>query len=91
MITAAKTVSVGHEPELLGQTVVVIGASAGIGLETARRARREGAEVVLAGRNPERLARAAHDVGARSSPPSTRTTRWRSGTSSARCPTRSTT
>ena len=31
--------------ELLGQTVVVIGGSAGIGLETARRARAEGAEV----------------------------------------------
>jgi NAD(P)-dependent dehydrogenase (short-subunit alcohol dehydrogenase family) len=29
-----------REPELLGQTVVVIGGSAGIGLETARRARR---------------------------------------------------
>jgi NAD(P)-dependent dehydrogenase (short-subunit alcohol dehydrogenase family) len=27
------------EPELVGQTVVVIGGSAGIGLETARRAR----------------------------------------------------
>ena len=33
-----------REPELLGQTVVVIGGSAGIGLETARRARAEGAE-----------------------------------------------
>ena len=32
--------------ELLGQTVVVIGGSSGIGLETARRARTEGAEVV---------------------------------------------
>ena len=31
-----------REPELLGQTVVVIGGSAGIGLETARRARAEG-------------------------------------------------
>ena len=41
--------------ELLGQTVVVIGGSAGIGLETARRARAEGADVVLTGRNPERL------------------------------------
>jgi NAD(P)-dependent dehydrogenase (short-subunit alcohol dehydrogenase family) len=51
-------------PELLGQTVVVIGGSAGIGLETARRARAEGADVVLAGRNPERLNQAAHDVGA---------------------------
>ncbi|MFD0331817.1 hypothetical protein ACFQZC_35820 [Streptacidiphilus monticola] len=31
---------VAREPELLGQTVVVIGGSAGIGLETARRARK---------------------------------------------------
>jgi NAD(P)-dependent dehydrogenase (short-subunit alcohol dehydrogenase family) len=52
------------EPELLGQTVVVIGGSAGIGLETARRARAEGAEVVLTGRNPERLAQAAREIGA---------------------------
>src|SRR5436190_210568 len=54
------------EPELAGQTVVLIGGSAGIGLETARRARGEGAEVVLTGRNPERLERAARDVDARS-------------------------
>jgi NAD(P)-dependent dehydrogenase (short-subunit alcohol dehydrogenase family) len=53
--------------ELTGQTVVVIGGSAGIGLETARRARAEGAQVILTGRNPERLAAAAHDVGAQSS------------------------
>jgi NAD(P)-dependent dehydrogenase (short-subunit alcohol dehydrogenase family) len=33
-----------REPELLGQTVVVIGGSAGIGFETARRARAEGAK-----------------------------------------------
>ncbi|HMN99870.1 MAG TPA: SDR family oxidoreductase [Miltoncostaeaceae bacterium] len=51
---------------LAGQTVVVIGGSAGIGLGTARRARAEGAEVVLTGRDPERLARAADEVGARS-------------------------
>src|SRR6185312_12385996 len=44
-----------REPELLGQIVVAIGGSAGIGLETARRARTEGAEVILTGRNPERL------------------------------------
>src|SRR4051812_28961647 len=66
MSTATGSVSIGHEPELLGQTVVVIGGSAGIGLETARRARREGADVVIAGRNPERLERAALDLGARS-------------------------
>jgi NAD(P)-dependent dehydrogenase (short-subunit alcohol dehydrogenase family) len=50
--------------ELAGQTVVLIGGSAGIGLETARRARAEGADVVLTGRNPERLRAAADDVGA---------------------------
>jgi NAD(P)-dependent dehydrogenase (short-subunit alcohol dehydrogenase family) len=52
--------------ELRGQTVVVIGGSAGIGLETARRAHAGGAEVILTGRNAERLARAASEVGARS-------------------------
>jgi NAD(P)-dependent dehydrogenase (short-subunit alcohol dehydrogenase family) len=56
-----------REPELSGQTVVVIGGSAGIGLETARRARAEGAEVILTGRNPERLEQAAREVGATSS------------------------
>lgn len=54
-------------PELAGQTVVVIGGSSGIGLETARRARSEGANVVLAARNPERLERAARELGALSS------------------------
>jgi NAD(P)-dependent dehydrogenase (short-subunit alcohol dehydrogenase family) len=63
--TTASSRSITHEPELLGQTVVLIGGSAGIGLETARRARREGAEVVLTGRNAERLERAAQDLGAR--------------------------
>jgi len=42
----------GRESELLGQTVVVVGGSAGIGLETARRARAEGADVILTGRDP---------------------------------------
>jgi NAD(P)-dependent dehydrogenase (short-subunit alcohol dehydrogenase family) len=53
------------DPRLSGQTVVVIGGSAGIGLETARLARAEGAEVILAARNPERLQRAADEIGAR--------------------------
>jgi NAD(P)-dependent dehydrogenase (short-subunit alcohol dehydrogenase family) len=57
---------VTREPQLVGQTVVLIGGSAGIGLETARLARAEGADVVLAARNPERLEQAARDVGARS-------------------------
>jgi NAD(P)-dependent dehydrogenase (short-subunit alcohol dehydrogenase family) len=67
MTTATTTVSVGREPALLGQTLVVIGGSAGIGLETARRARAEGADVILTGRSPDRLKRAADDVDARSS------------------------
>jgi NAD(P)-dependent dehydrogenase (short-subunit alcohol dehydrogenase family) len=54
-------------PELSGQTVVVIGGSAGIGLETARRARAEGADVIITGRNPDRLTQAASEVGAQSS------------------------
>jgi short-subunit dehydrogenase involved in D-alanine esterification of teichoic acids len=54
-----------REPELAGQTVVVIGGSAGIGLETARRARADGAEVILTGRNAEHLRQASADVGAR--------------------------
>ena len=58
------TTNPGREPELLGQTVVVIGGSAGIGLETARRARVEGATIILTGRNRERLQQAAHEVGA---------------------------
>ncbi len=51
--------------ELIGQRVVLIGASAGIGLETARRARAAGAEVILTGRNSERLKQAALEVDAR--------------------------
>ena len=42
----------------------MIGGSAGIGLETARRARAEGADVILTGRNPGRLKQAAVELGA---------------------------
>jgi|SRR5215471_12642745 len=51
-----------RQPELLGQTVVVIGGTSGIGLETARRARVEGASVILTGRNPARLKQAALEL-----------------------------
>ena len=45
---------------------MVIGGSSGIGLETARRARAEGADVVITARNPERLAAARQlEVGAK--------------------------
>ena len=64
MTTDAGSRRTQREPELLGQTVVLIGGSAGIGLETARRARAEGADVILTARNPERLERAALDVDA---------------------------
>jgi NAD(P)-dependent dehydrogenase (short-subunit alcohol dehydrogenase family) len=67
MTTATTNVGVAREPRLLGQTIVVIGGSAGIGLETARLARSEGADVVLTGRNPERLAQAARELAAASS------------------------
>jgi hypothetical protein len=46
MSTATTASPIQCEPELRGQTVVVIGGSAGIGLETARRARAEGASAV---------------------------------------------
>jgi NAD(P)-dependent dehydrogenase (short-subunit alcohol dehydrogenase family) len=64
MSTATPASHIQREPELLGQTVVVIGGSAGIGLETARRARAEGAGIILTGRNPERLQRAASELDA---------------------------
>ena len=62
MVTTATAASAPREPELLGQTVVVIGGSAGIGLATARRARAEGASVILTGRNQERLEQAAGEL-----------------------------
>jgi NAD(P)-dependent dehydrogenase (short-subunit alcohol dehydrogenase family) len=58
------TATIPCRPELLGQTVVVIGGSAGIGLETARRAHAEGANVILTARNAGPLQRAASEVGA---------------------------
>jgi hypothetical protein len=59
MSIAITTSHIQREPELLGQTVVVIGESAGIGLETARRASAERAKLILTGRSPEPLQRAA--------------------------------
>jgi len=64
MSTVTIPIPIHREPELLGQTVVVIGGSAGIGFETARRARAEGAKVILTGRNAERLQHAASEVDA---------------------------
>ena len=64
MSVAITASHIQREPELLEQTVVVIGGSAGIGLETARRARAEGAKLILTGRSQEPLQRAASEVDA---------------------------
>ena len=53
------------KPELAGETVVVIGGSSGIGLETARLARNEGAHVILTARDPDRLHRVGLELGAK--------------------------
>jgi NAD(P)-dependent dehydrogenase (short-subunit alcohol dehydrogenase family) len=66
-VPSTTDVGVRREPSLLGQTVVVIGGSSGIGLATARAARAEGADVVLTARDPERLRRAADELGSRRS------------------------
>ena len=55
---------VQRERDLLGQTVAVIGGSSGIGLETARLARANGADIILTARNPDRLHRAGLELGA---------------------------
>jgi NAD(P)-dependent dehydrogenase (short-subunit alcohol dehydrogenase family) len=67
MAGASTPVSPQHGPELAGQTVVLIGGSSGIGLETARRARAEGAGVILTGRDRGRLEQAVRDLGAQRS------------------------
>src|ERR1700692_4952797 len=67
MNIASGTSPMRPEPGLLEQTVVVIGGSAGIGLETARRARAEGAKLILAARNPEHLELASRARGPLSS------------------------
>ena len=55
---------VHREPDLLGQTVLVMGGSSGIGLETARLARARGADIIITARNPDRLHRVGLELGA---------------------------
>ena len=62
--TARSVTRPAAAPALAGQTVVVIGGSAGIGLETARHARAEGAELIVTARNAGRLDGVARELGA---------------------------
>jgi NAD(P)-dependent dehydrogenase (short-subunit alcohol dehydrogenase family) len=50
--------------DLRGQTVVVIGGSSGIGLETARLAHAHGADLILIARDPDRLHRTGLELAA---------------------------
>jgi len=64
MAASINSSPVHRERDLLGQTVLVIGGSSGIGLQTARLARAKGAEIILTARNPDRLHRAGLELGA---------------------------
>jgi NAD(P)-dependent dehydrogenase (short-subunit alcohol dehydrogenase family) len=64
MAASVNSSPVHGEQDLLGQTVLVIGGSSGIGLETARLARAQGADIILTARNPDRLHRAGLELGA---------------------------
>jgi NAD(P)-dependent dehydrogenase (short-subunit alcohol dehydrogenase family) len=48
--------------QLTDQKVVIVGGSSGIGFATAELAKREGAEVIIASHNPERLETAAKSL-----------------------------
>jgi NAD(P)-dependent dehydrogenase (short-subunit alcohol dehydrogenase family) len=64
MAASINSSSVHRGPDMLGQTVLVIGGSSGIGLETARLARAKGAGIILTARDPDRLHRAGLELGA---------------------------
>src|SRR5215470_746068 len=64
MTASINSSPVHRDRDLLGQTVVVIGGSSGIGLETARLARARGADIILTARNPDRLHRAGLELEA---------------------------
>jgi len=53
-----------RDQHLAGEKLLVIGGSSGIGLETARRARAEGAAVIVTARDPDRVHRAGVELEA---------------------------
>ena len=90
MAASINSSPVQRERDLLGQTVLVIGGSSGIGFETARLARAKGADIILTAREPDRLHRAGLELGA-SIAAFDATDFGRRGGSSTRCPRPSTT
>jgi NAD(P)-dependent dehydrogenase (short-subunit alcohol dehydrogenase family) len=66
MSAATSTSTIQPGPGLRGQTVVVIGGTSGMGLETARLARAEGAKLILVARNAEQLEVASRELHAQS-------------------------
>src|SRR5689334_25351025 len=64
MAASINSSPIPRERNLRGQTVVVIGGSSGIGLETARLARANGADVILVARDPDRLHRTGLELAA---------------------------
>jgi NAD(P)-dependent dehydrogenase (short-subunit alcohol dehydrogenase family) len=66
MSTATATSTIQPQRGLVGQTVVVIGGTSGMGLETARLARAEGAKLILVARNADQLEVVSRELGAQS-------------------------
>ena len=64
MATSTDSSPLQEARDMLGQTVVVIGGSSGIGLETARLAHAKGADMILIAREPDRLHRVGLELGA---------------------------
>ncbi|MFN8125277.1 MAG: oxidoreductase [Candidatus Nanopelagicales bacterium] len=56
-------------PDLSGRTYVVTGATSGLGLQTATALAAHGAQVVLTGRDPDRLGRSVAEVAATATGP----------------------
>ena len=62
MTTQQAPPRIRRDSELLGQTVVLIGGTSPIGLDTARLASTAGAKLILTGRDPDRLNSAANEL-----------------------------